>query len=129
MNTTFILDIVLKEGFILIQNKHLDYSTMRENGVDSRYEKDGVIFIWGLHEKDKPPTLISPRPNISKTILQTFKDINGVVKQYESKLDQQYDDIMNECLNTFNHQDIFNSIISKDNKLFCLDTKTIKSFK
>lgn len=81
-----LLDIALENGFVLYQGKHLDYSTTRVNGIDSRYKHpDGRIIIWGLHEKGKPPTLIYPRL-------------------------AYFDDKINKILNTNNHKDIFDSM-------------------
>lgn len=87
MKNKHLLDIALENGFKLHQGKHLDYSSMRVNGIDSRYShEDGRVIIWGLHEKDKPPTLIYPRLAVT-------------------------DDEVNRILSTNNHIDIFNSMI------------------
>lgn len=130
----FILDILFKKGFELCQGKHLDYSSMRENGIDSRYIKDNIIFIWGLHEKGKPPTLISPRPRITKTITKTVREwreqgfiLNNKVKLDENvtiTLNETYDDLMNEVLNKFSHYDIIEACTNK-NIIFNLNTNTL----
>lgn len=63
------------EPYRYVYNKHIKswkyvpckdddfFSSMVSGGLDVRYIKDDVEFIWGLHEKGKPPVLISPRPN------------------------------------------------------------------
>jgi hypothetical protein len=65
----------------------LDFSTMREGGIDVRLIKGESIVIYGLHEQGKPPTLISPRP----------KGINT-------------DDEMNRFLAKHTDEEIFNSL-------------------
>lgn len=111
----FLLDILIENGFELIKGKHLDYSTMRTDGIDSRYKKGDILFIWGLHELGKPPTLIYPRPTIIS------KTENSGIEIFD---DYSYlDDVMNECLNTFSHEDIYQGILN--NWIFNLHSKEI----
>lgn len=58
-----------------------DYSTMREGGIDVRLIKDNSIFIFGLHEHKKPPTLISPRTNE----LQRDNEMNKFLADHSAK--------------------------------------------
>lgn len=113
----FLLDILMQNGFKLCRGKHLNYSSMVVDGLDSRYEKDGITFIWELHEKDKPPTLIYPRPKIRKRI--TISDGKRTVIRNE-----RWDDLMNECVNTFPHEIIVKEAI-KRNAIFDLNKKEI----
>lgn len=113
----FLLDILIQNGFKLCRGKHLNYSSMVVDGLDSRYEKDGITFVWGLHEKDKPPTLISPRPKIRKKIT-IGKEKRTVIRN------ERWDDLMNECLNTFPHKIIIEQAISKK-AIFDLNKKEI----
>lgn len=76
-----------------IPNNINDYSTMVEGGLDIRYIKDGdksKQIIFGLHEKGKPATLITPRPNI----IVKIKDSEGKV----TFINHNFDDAMNICL-------------------------------
>lgn len=81
------------------------------------FEKVGITFVWGLHEKDKPPTLISPRPKIRKKIT-IGKEKRTVIRN------ERWDDLMNECLNTFPHKIIIEQAISKK-AIFDLNKKEI----
>lgn len=38
------------------------FSTAQHGYIDIRYRKLNKEIVFGLHERDKPPTLISPRP-------------------------------------------------------------------
>lgn len=49
-----------KNGMIPCINPY-DFSTMREGGLDVALTKDNSIFIFGLNEVKKPPTLKYPR--------------------------------------------------------------------
>ena len=126
-----------KNGVFFWKHKINDFSSMLVGGIDIYLTKSKDFrnsVIWGLHEKDKPPTLISPRPKIrkivTKTILEWRKDnffIPGEDnKEVTIELNERYDDIMNECLNTFEHFLIYDSIINNSNKVFNLNTKTIQ---
>lgn len=75
--------------------------------LDHRYIKGDSIFYFGLHEKGKPPTLISPRPRISVRR-------NGIIE------DERMDDSMNIVLSKENPLDIFNAIFDTD-KVFEYD--------
>lgn len=115
MESKFLLDLIIDKGYKLYQGEHLNYSSMRFNGVDSRYIKDNRIIIWGLSEAGKPPTLISPRPKI----LKTFKSSRGSYTKSEI-----HDDLMNEVLKTFSHEDIFEALQNRS-IIFDLDNKII----
>lgn len=38
-----------------------EFTTVKAGGLDVRWVKDRRVFVYGLSEKGKPPTLISPR--------------------------------------------------------------------
>lgn len=121
----FLLDIFLENGYKLVKGKHLDYSTIRADGIDSRYENEkGDLVIWGLNEVGKPPTLIFPRPKIIATTDRYRKRIDGV-ELFKHRTECSFkDDVMNGCLSSFDHQDVYDGIIN--NWVFDLDNKTIR---
>ena len=93
-----------KNGTFYFQNYGSDFSTMRVGGLESYYIKDNDFnnpIIWGLHEKDKPQTLIYPRPFFEK-----IEIINGI-KYTIVGLD---DDGMNDMLKNRSHEEIFKEI-------------------
>lgn len=81
------LDYAISQGFELYQGVHRDYSSLRHNGLDSRYKKGTDIIIWGLEEKGKSPTLIYPKPFGANTQDEVFK-----------------------ILKTFSNEEIYNSL-------------------
>jgi hypothetical protein len=90
-----------EKGFI--ENKEDYFSTMVNGGLAVYYVKNNDFnnpVIWGLHEFNKPPTLISPRPKI-------LKYANGLL------YNQEMDDVMNLCLQKELHQDIFKAMFDK----------------
>lgn len=71
-----ITNILIEKGFKVYRKIYQGNSTFKyveceykgvfssENGyLDYRFIKDNLEVIYGLNEKNKPPTLISPRPN------------------------------------------------------------------
>ncbi|QNS40196.1 hypothetical protein H0S70_07220 [Chryseobacterium manosquense] len=121
----FLLDIFLENGYKLVKGKHLDYSTTRSNGIDSRYENEkGDLVIWGINELGKPPTLIFPRPEIIATT-DWFRMIDSKIELVKYRTECAFkDDVMNGCLSSFDHQDVYDGIIN--NWVFDLDNKTIR---
>lgn len=113
--SSFLLDIIIEDGFELYQGKNLDYSSMRKDGLDSRYRKGDMIFIWGLNEAGHPPTLIHPRPKILSKYLGSEN-----IGFYEF-----FDDVMNKCLSTFSHEDIYQGILN-DWTFDLIENKIIK---
>lgn len=113
----FLLDIAFEKGFKLISGKHLDYSTMRVNGIASIYEDNkGRQIIWGLHEYKKPPTLIYPRPNIVKYImLSEHPCFTNITPEKDKKIyiDQQYDDVVNQALKEIDNELLFEAMFDK----------------
>ena len=110
----FLLDIALKSGFKLTRGLYLDFSTMRTDGLFNEFKhKDGRIIIWGLSERNKPPTLICPKPIIRKKVnaLEYLKQYQPNVGKYETNhtiiLNESYNDCINELLNKISHQEIF----------------------
>jgi len=92
-----------------VPNNINDYSTMVEGGLDVRYMKDGdetKQIIFGLNERGKPATLISPRPNITLRVT----DSKGKI----TKISQQFDDAMNVCLREETADKIFEAMYNKD---------------
>jgi hypothetical protein len=51
---------LIKGAWVYIPADKHNLSTLVN--IDHRYIKNGEEIIFGLHEKDKPPTLIWPRP-------------------------------------------------------------------
>jgi len=96
-----------RNGLVPCVNPY-DYSTMREGGLDVRLIKGDSIFIIGLHEHKKPPTLISPRPRIriQKTIVVDSVEKDIVINEHD-------DDAMNFVLKEVECEDIFNAIHDK----------------
>lgn len=94
-----------------IPNNINDYSTMVEGGLDVRYIKDSdetKQIIFGLHEKGKPSTLISPRPKITLRV----KDSEGKIVC----VNQQFDDAMNVCLREELPENIYKAMYDKSIK-------------
>lgn len=96
---------IYKEGkFEYIKNNINDFSTLQNGGLDVRYIKDDIEIIWGLHEKDKPPTLINPRPKI---LVETNTD--GRI----NRMNELRDDAMNICLKEEFPEDIYKALFDK----------------
>lgn len=76
------------------------FSTSVSGGVDIRFIKDENEIIWGLSERNKPPTLIYPRPNI-------------IVKKKEESINHVWDDAMNICLSKETPEQIFKAMYDK----------------
>ena len=81
---------------------------LKQNAEDRKKE-----IVFGLREKDKPPTLISPRPKIR---VKRFRTINE--KQIEVIENQDFDDSMNIVLSKIDFEDIFKAMY--DNSI-CFD--------
>jgi hypothetical protein len=125
-----------KDGRFFWEYRPHDYSSMVVGGLDSRFVKDLDFdnqIIWGLHERGKPPTLITPRPNIVKEVTKKVKEwaesgwylSNEAEELVTIGLTERDDDIMNECLNVFDHRDIYNAIVNKSELIFDLNKKEI----
>jgi len=76
-----------KNGYIPCDN-NFDFSSMREGGLDVRLVKDDSQFVYGLNEKNKPPTLIHPRPfNLqSDNEMNTYLRENTIENIYKELL-------------------------------------------
>ena len=88
----------------------LDKINKRKSVMDEDFtwdDRKGEI-CFGLHEKDKPPTLISPRPRIriQKTIIIESKKVDIV-------LTEMHDDAMNIVLKEIEYEDIFKAMYDK----------------
>jgi hypothetical protein len=108
-----------RSGLVPCTNPY-DYSTMREGGLDVRLMKGDSVFIIGLHEFKKPPTLISPRPRIRihKTIIVDSVKKNVIINEIE-------DDAMNIVLKEVECEDIFKAIHDKS---ICFEFDLRESF-
>jgi hypothetical protein len=73
------------------------------------HEKFGSVF-YGLNEYGKPPTLVSPRPNIRHI---TLSDNYWIVRS------EQEDDFMNIVLNRHTPQEVFEAMFDRS-KVFVL---------
>lgn len=94
------------------------FSSMRISGLSITFAKDRDFentFVWGLREGGKPPTLISPRPEI----LVKKVDENGVYYENES-----FDDSMNLVLTNEDHSELFSILINKIPKIYNYDLTT-----
>lgn len=65
----------------------------------------GKHIIFGLSELNKPPTLISPRPNI-----KVYKTINGI----DGVLTNHSDDAMNIVLMNTDYDDIYKAMFDSN---------------
>ena len=71
---------------------------------DFTWEDRKGEICFGLHERGKPPTLISPRPRIE---VKRIKDSKEVIEN------EQYDDSMNVVLKYIPHEEIFKAMYDK----------------
>ena len=71
-----------KRKWSYIEDKDRYYfSTMMTGCLDYRYIKGDIEIIFGLHEKDKPPTLEWPRPKG----ITTDDEMNRILKNKTPK--------------------------------------------
>ncbi len=49
--------------FHLVECDYKSHFSTESGCLDYRFIKDGFEVVYGLHEQNKPPTLISPRPD------------------------------------------------------------------
>jgi len=122
-----LVDIAMEDGFQLVRGRYMDFSSMRPNGVDMLLTKGDKSIIFGLHEKDKPPTLIYPRPNaIFDTLGLKVKMFHcGTDETSLVSFDYVNDDVMNRILQTFSHEEIYNNLFN--NSTFNLNNNTIQN--
>lgn len=83
----------------MIKHSDKSFSKMEPGMMCIWYKRGTDLFCWGLHEVDKPPTLISPRPFI---ILHVGDKI----------LAPAPDDCMNQLLQTETPEELYNSIFN-----------------
>ena len=50
------------KSFHLVECEYKGVFSAESGCLDYRFIKDGFEVVYGLHEQNKPPTLISPRP-------------------------------------------------------------------
>ena len=105
-----IVSTMLNLGHCYIHNSDTNLLNKIEQGK-SVMEKDftwedrkGEIFI-GLHEKDKPVTLISPRPRI---------EIKRLIDNKVVVFNEWYDDEMNVVLSKIDFEDILKAMYNKE---------------
>jgi hypothetical protein len=64
-------------------------------------------IIFGLHERNKPPTLIYPRPNVRMNVTFNKQTFNVVTSIYG-------DDSMNKIFKNFSNEKIFEGMFNKN---------------
>lgn len=106
-----------KKGKFIYEESFMDsFSSMINGGLVIHFIKNEDYknpIIFGLHEKNKPPTLITPRPYIRlKRFCNNLKRIETIT--------EVFDDAMNICLLKENSEDIFEALFNK-NKQFNYD--------
>ena len=72
---------------------------------DFTWEDRKGVICFGLHEVNKPPTLISPRPKISVKRERDFNDEKMIVIE-----DERFDDSMNLALSKEKPEQIFKAL-------------------
>lgn len=113
-----IISTMVNLGHSYIHNSDTNLLNKIEQGKsvmeeDFTWEDRKKEIVFGLREKDKPPTLISPRPKIRVKRLRTIND-----KQIEVIETQDFDDSMNIVLSKIDFEDIFKAMY--DNSI-CFD--------
>jgi len=91
--------------YIELKNNEIDFfSSMVEGRIDNRWIKDEIEIIYGLHERDKPPTLCWPRPEEAKRgyIIFGGENEHNIISG---------DDIMNRMLKQHTPKEIYKMII------------------
>jgi hypothetical protein len=78
---------------------------------DFTWEDRKGVICFGLHEANKPPTLINPRPKIS---VKRERDFNG--KKMVVIEDERFDDSMNLALSKEEPEQIFKALF--DSSIF-----------
>jgi len=73
-------------------------------GKDLTWDDRRGEICFGLHEAEKPPTLISPRPRIE---VKRIKEGKEVIEN------EQYDDSMNVVLKDISHEKIYKAMFDK----------------
>lgn len=112
--TKYLVDDLSYKSYRYVAGKYVpnninDYSTMVEGGLAVHYMKNSdetKQIIFGLHEKGKPPTLISPRPNI----ILRLTDSEGRT----TSMNQWFDDAMNVCLREETANKIYEAMYDKN---------------
>ena len=82
-----------------------------EQGKSVTLEDRKGVICFGLHEANKPPTLINPRPKISVKRVRDFNCKKMVVIE-----DQWFDDSMNLALSKEKPEQIFKALF--DSSIF-----------
>jgi len=100
-----------KNGTFFFKSKqpYYDFSTMRVGGISTFWIKDNDFenpIVWGLNSMGKPPTLITPRPEI------LIKKINKDNQVYF--LNNSDDDAVNYVLSNEDSLLIYDAIINKN---------------
>ena len=99
---THIISTMVNIRHIYIHNSDLNLLNKIENNEEINHEDCDKQISFGLHEANKPPTLIYPRPRIS--VKRIDKD-NNVFSSNEN-----FDDNMNLVLSKINFEEIFNAM-------------------
>lgn len=104
-----------KNGTFFFKSKqpYYDFSTMRVGGVSTFWIKDNDFknaIVWGLNTIGKPPTLITPRPEVK------IKKINQDNEIYY--LNKYDDDAINYLLSSEDSLIIYNAIVNKNRDFY-----------
>lgn len=105
-----IISTMFNLGHIYVHESNTDFLNSIYKGTRVTEEEFKNIdisknIIFGLREKDKPCTLICPRPNIR---VKRYREIDGV--QTEVEENQLYDDSMNIVLSQIDCEIIFKAM-------------------
>lgn len=79
-------------GFVPNRENDMHFSGAEAGMCQVKYNLGDKVIIWGLHEKGKPPTLISPRPK----------------EAYDRSTGYTSDDNVNRLLSEKSPEEVFN---------------------
>lgn len=111
---THIISTMVNLGYCYIHKTDTNLLEKIEQGKsvlddDFTWEDREKEIVVGLHEANKPVTLITPRPNI--LIEKIVDDKTITITQYE-------DDAMNIALQKFSFDEIFEAMYDKEKTLY-----------
>lgn len=105
-----IISTMVNLGHSYIHNSDTNLLNKIEQGKsvmddDFTWEDRKNEIVFGLHEKDKPPTLIFPRPRIEMTRTINTKRL---------VINEDFDDAMNTCLSKESPEKILQAMYNRD---------------
>lgn len=103
-----------KSDLVLLDKINNGTKVVGENSITFKDRKNEIVF--GLHEKDRPTTLISPRPNIK------VKRLKEGIEVIETEV---LDDSMNVVLSNVSYDEILKAMYDKS---ICFEFDFTKSF-